>query len=495
MSTTAARHSAATPSEQARERDGPTCPNLAIAPRPGTARRPHQLERSLALLADLPVGTVGLEVEGHAVVWRRPVEPAALRGPGRGGRPARPTCPAGGRTTPRARWAGRGLLRTAPRHRHRAGRHGAGHRPPARGPGRRGTRVGPARQRPPATAATASTPPSGMPPWSASSRPAADTRDHGATMMCSTAALQVNLQPGHPDQWSDRVRPGPAARAAAHRPERQLGLPRRARHGLALGPAAGLDRARRAPRRAHRRPRPGARVGRAGPRGAGGARRRRPARPGCRTTAPAPSLREWITDPGDWPAATAADVRRQLTTLFPPVRLRGWLELRCLDSLPDRWWPAVAALTTSWMDVEAIHPVVDRAVAAHGRPVARRPPATASATRCLRRAAATCLRGGAVRRPRRGPARGRGAHRPRGRRPQPRHPHRRRPPQARACGRSWRRCPMPDPSAPTTARPRPSRCCPPRPRSPATSSSRPRPDDLAHRARRGRSCSPSTARS
>ena len=39
-----------------------------------------------------------------------------------------------------------------------------------------------------------------------------------------------------------------------------------------------------------------------------------------------------------------------LTTLFPPVRLRGYLELRYLDMTPPRWWPAIAAVVTTLMD-------------------------------------------------------------------------------------------------------------------------------------------------
>ncbi|HEY5015544.1 MAG TPA: glutamate-cysteine ligase family protein, partial [Streptosporangiaceae bacterium] len=39
-----------------------------------------------------------------------------------------------------------------------------------------------------------------------------------------------------------------------------------------------------------------------------------------------------------------------LTTLFPPVRLRGYLELRYLDMTPPRWWPAIAAVATTLMD-------------------------------------------------------------------------------------------------------------------------------------------------
>jgi glutamate--cysteine ligase len=47
---------------------------------------------------------------------------------------------------------------------------------------------------------------------------------------------------------------------------------------------------------------------------------------------------------------TAADLDIHLTTLFPPVRLRGYLELRYLDMTAPRWWPAIAAVTTTLMD-------------------------------------------------------------------------------------------------------------------------------------------------
>ncbi len=47
---------------------------------------------------------------------------------------------------------------------------------------------------------------------------------------------------------------------------------------------------------------------------------------------------------------TAADLDTHLTTLFPPVRLRGYLELRYLDMTATRWWPAIAAVITTLMD-------------------------------------------------------------------------------------------------------------------------------------------------
>ena len=47
---------------------------------------------------------------------------------------------------------------------------------------------------------------------------------------------------------------------------------------------------------------------------------------------------------------TVADLDYHLTTLFPPVRPRGYVEIRCLDALPDRWWPAIAAITATLSD-------------------------------------------------------------------------------------------------------------------------------------------------
>lgn len=48
--------------------------------------------------------------------------------------------------------------------------------------------------------------------------------------------------------------------------------------------------------------------------------------------------------------ATLDDLDDHLTTLFPPVRRRGYLELRCLDALPDRWWPGLAAFAVTLID-------------------------------------------------------------------------------------------------------------------------------------------------
>ena len=47
---------------------------------------------------------------------------------------------------------------------------------------------------------------------------------------------------------------------------------------------------------------------------------------------------------------TAADLDYHLTTLFPPVRLRGWLELRYLDMLPDPLWQVAVTVAATLLD-------------------------------------------------------------------------------------------------------------------------------------------------
>jgi glutamate--cysteine ligase len=47
---------------------------------------------------------------------------------------------------------------------------------------------------------------------------------------------------------------------------------------------------------------------------------------------------------------TTADLDYHLTTLFPPVRPRRFLEIRYLDSVPDALWPAVVFTLTTLLD-------------------------------------------------------------------------------------------------------------------------------------------------
>lgn len=62
---------------------------------------------------------------------------------------------------------------------------------------------------------------------------------------------------------------------------------------------------------------------------------------------------------------TVADLEYHLTTLFPPVRPRQWLEVRYLDSVPEAIWPALVFMLTTLLDdpvaadlaAEAVEPV------------------------------------------------------------------------------------------------------------------------------------------
>jgi glutamate--cysteine ligase len=109
----------------------------------------------------------------------------------------------------------------------------------------------------------------------------------------------------------------------------------------------------------------------------------------------------WVADPGftfaDWvggrtglPAPTEDDLAYHLTTLFPPVRPRGWFEIRYLDALPDQLWPVAVAVTTALMeDAAAGDSAADAAEAVRDlTPVAIR---SGVADRRLQRAALRCL--------------------------------------------------------------------------------------------------------
>jgi len=65
-----------------------------------------------------------------------------------------------------------------------------------------------------------------------------------------------------------------------------------------------------------------------------------------------------------WPSQD--DLEYHLTTLFPPVRPRGWLEVRMVDALPTPWWQ-IAVETVSALAAE---PEAGAEAAAACRPVA-----------------------------------------------------------------------------------------------------------------------------
>ncbi|GAA3303248.1 ergothioneine biosynthesis glutamate--cysteine ligase EgtA [Dactylosporangium vinaceum] len=168
--------------------------------------------------------------------------------------------------------------------------------------------------------------------------------DAGTVMMCSTAGLQVCLDPGPADELAARW-------AAVH----ELGPPLMAlfaNAGRLAGAESGWASARQ--RAWHGIDPSRTRAAGPGP------------DPAADWTAYALDAEvlcvrrddgAWGTPAGvtfaDWvrgalgPRPTFADLDYHLSTLFPPVRPRGYLEIRYLDTQPGRHWFAPAALLTA----------------------------------------------------------------------------------------------------------------------------------------------------
>jgi glutamate--cysteine ligase len=183
---------------------------------------------------------------------------------------------------------------------------------------------------------------------------ASQTGDAGAAMMTSTASVQVNLDAGPRDGWAARVRLahalGPTMIAiAANSPllggqfsgwastrQRVWSQLDSARCGPILG-VNGDDPASEWARYAMKAP--------------------------VMLVHPTPEMdavpiTQWVPF-ADWADGrvllggrrpTQADLDYHLTTLFPPVRPRRWLEIRYLDSLPDAVWPAVVFTLVTLLD-------------------------------------------------------------------------------------------------------------------------------------------------
>jgi glutamate--cysteine ligase len=195
---------------------------------------------------------------------------------------------------------------------------------------------------------------------------ASESGKAGASMMTSTASIQVNLDAGPQEGWAARVRLahalGPTMIAiAANSPmlggeftgwvstrQRVWGQMDSARCGPILGVSGddpGTDWARyalKAPVMLVHNPQ-------------------------------AAAVTHWVPF-ADWVDGrvllgdrrpTTADLEYHLTTLFPPVRPRQWLEIRYLDSVPDAFWPAVLFTLVTLLDdpvaadiaAEAVEPV------------------------------------------------------------------------------------------------------------------------------------------
>lgn len=210
----------------------------------------------------------------------------------------------------------------------------------------------------------------------------------GAAMMCSTAAMQLNLDAGPATGWADRIRlahdlgpvlialsacsPLLAGRFTGWRSTRQRvwsGLDPFRCGPMNLGTDPRADWAEYAMRAPVMLVRNGS-----------GADPVRGSVPFAAWAAGRIRLGDRLP--------TAADLRYHATTLFPPVRLRRFVELRYLDAVPARWWPALAAITIALLD----H--VPDAAAEAARPVAGKWRAAARdglTDPLIRRAAARCL--------------------------------------------------------------------------------------------------------
>jgi glutamate--cysteine ligase len=105
---------------------------------------------------------------------------------------------------------------------------------------------------------------------------------------------------------------------------------------------------------------------------------------------PGMTLREWVAGTTAWGRPTYDDLAYHLSTLFPPVRPHGWLELRAIDALPDHLWPvAVAVVTALVEDPKAADTARDATAGLDGHH--HRAARDALQDRDLRRAAERCF--------------------------------------------------------------------------------------------------------
>jgi glutamate--cysteine ligase len=104
------------------------------------------------------------------------------------------------------------------------------------------------------------------------------------------------------------------------------------------------------------------------------------------------TMRGWLRGEGPRPA-TAEDLEYHLTTLFPPVRPRGFLELRVLDTQAGDDWEVAAAVVTALLEDDTAADIADQVC----EPVAELPEAMTVAARdaladpVLATAARTCV--------------------------------------------------------------------------------------------------------
>ena len=118
----------------------------------------------------------------------------------------------------------------------------------------------------------------------------------------------------------------------------------------------------------------------------------------CRPAPPGVTFGDWLGNA----ACTKTDLDYHLTTLFPPVRLRSWIELRYLDAVPDPLWQVALAVATALLDDDRAADAARAACAPveswwtrAARLGMRDPSLAAAATACLLAAAGALPRLGA----------------------------------------------------------------------------------------------------
>jgi glutamate--cysteine ligase len=77
------------------------------------------------------------------------------------------------------------------------------------------------------------------------------------------------------------------------------------------------------------------------------------------------SFGHWLDAGHELGYPALADLDYHLTTLFPPVRPRGWFELRMFDALPTPFWHVAVAAATALIDDDAGDEAVERSRGTH----------------------------------------------------------------------------------------------------------------------------------
>lgn len=176
-----------------------------------------------------------------------------------------------------------------------------------------------------------------------------DTTSWGLDMMCNTAAAQVNVSSGNGtgrSRWQVAHALGPVLVASFASSPLRCGTPTGWKSSRQATWAM-LDPTRTRPAD-HTRPPADAWVRYALDAGvmfvqdeAGG----------CAPPRERMTLAGWI-DTGESRRPSRDDVLRHLSTLFPPVRPRGWLEMRMIDMPPPDLWAVPAALVDTLVRAE-----------------------------------------------------------------------------------------------------------------------------------------------